>query len=896
MSLSRLLRNTVCIAIFCAFGILSRPTTGWGQNGYSLEANRVVIDSKEQWEQWQYASKTIQITEEGVKPTFFRKSTTIEVDGREESVTGVNAALNAIELGGGALGAGSNSGGVTNVMDGDLNTYWEPDLSDPLQDWWMQIDLGRTVAATKIVLKFVEEDLGDPFLQFKVTTSQGEKTVGPPIYRTRYTTKQPNKTLRVVEVDLTKQLPTKWPTATGDFKGDVINFVGVGITDSDFGKARQVSQADYENLSADLQGDVDYYRRDSAGNERLLRGGKDAWDALQGSEKQGNVLYHKREIPRLAEIEVWGIGDNVGIGVIDRGGKVNSVDNNGAEPAVVDGDYFGEVLYWPAVGGYNPNLIPPSSPTDIERQLFVDLGGMFFLDNIRILQMNAWSSWTSPFPEYRLLLSDGSTNAGGKLAWTIVGAAKKLNVSRYSTSERYNNFEFPLTKAKYFAFMYRMWPNDGSAEFRADSFALSEIQFFGEGYMPKTLLSSVFEGSEPFIELGRTPQNLSSIEWEADLDLGSSLILQTRTGNTVVTQTHYYKKNGEAYPGTEEEAAEAHASDKEFFGANSVGPIVAQSVPGSDWSGWSQPYVVSGQQISSPSPRKYVAVRAVLETEDPNAAATLRSVQLNFVNPVAGTIVGEVLPARLEDIGRTQNLSYFVRSTFESSSRGFDEILIKAPDGVDMTLQQVNVSVTGKEDAMYTSGSSGFEVVMNESDSLWVRLPEPIKNTNGSALIELQFSATIFGYNTFFIGSIRHSEFEDSWQRVDDGDANGVSDSETTVILALERGSLLGDIQADAVFSPNGDGINDKLEVNFSLMRVGVSAPVKVEIYDLSGRSVNRLSDEAIDAGRHSVSWTGADRSGVTVSPGIYVLRIDLEVDSKSSKNTSVSRLVHVVY
>ena len=106
----------------------------------------------------------------------------------------------------------------------------------------------------------------------------------------------------------------------------------------------------------------------------------------------------------------------------------------------------------------------------------------------------------------------------------------------------------------------------------------------------------------------------------------------------------------------------------------------------------------------------------------------------------------------------------------------------------------------------------------------------------------------------------------------------------------------MGDIEVDAVFSPNGDGINDELEVNFSLMRVGVSAPVKVEIYDLSGRSVNRLSDEAIDAGRHSVSWTGADRSGVTVSPGIYVLSVDLDVDSKSSKNTSVSRLVHVVY
>ena len=125
------------------------------------------------------------------------------------------------------------------------------------------------------------------------------------------------------------------------------------------------------------------------------------------------------------------------------------------------------------------------------------------------------------------------------------------------------------------------------------------------------------------------------------------------------------------------------------------------------------------------------------------------------------------------------------------------------------------MSVTGKEDAVYTSGSSGFEVMMNESDSLWVRLPEPIKDTNGSALIELQFSATIFGYNTFFIGSTRHSEFEDSWQRVDAGDATGVSDSATTVILALERGSRLGAIGADAVCSAHVAAILDNIEAQF---------------------------------------------------------------------------------
>ena len=66
-----------------------------------------------------------------------------------------------------------------------------------------------------------------------------------------------------------------------------------------------------------------------------------------------------------------------------------------------------------------------------------------------------------------------------------------------------------------------------------------------------------------------------------------------------------------------------------------------------------------------------------------------------------------------------------------------------------MKLKQVSVAVTGQDAVTYTAGSEGFEVVM-ETDSLWVRLPAAIKTTSGSALVELQFEATIFGFNTFF--------------------------------------------------------------------------------------------------------------------------------------------------
>ena len=86
------------------------------------------------------------------------------------------------------------------------------------------------------------------------------------------------------------------------------------------------------------------------------------------------------------------------------------------------------------------------------------------------------------------------------------------------------------------------------------------------------------------------------------------------------------------------------------------------------------------------------------------------------------------------------------------------------------------------------------------------------------------------------------------------------------------------------------------MAVDFSLLRVGTAAPLQVRIYDLSGRLLRQLRNESISLGRHTVIWTGVDDTGSLVPPGIYLLKIDIDVDSMARKNTSVNRLVHVTY
>ena len=85
-----------------------------------------------------------------------------------------------------------------------------------------------------------------------------------------------------------------------------------------------------------------------------------------------------------------------------------------------------------------------------------------------------------------------------------------------------------------------------------------------------------------------------------------------------------------------------------------------ETVPGSGWSGWSETYVRSGDRFRSPSPRKYIMIRATFLTDDPFRFATLRSVRLNFLagDPVATSVIGEVTPSRLDSIGIKQELSF----------------------------------------------------------------------------------------------------------------------------------------------------------------------------------------------------------------------------------------------
>ena len=70
------------------------------------------------------------------------------------------------------------------------------------------------------------------------------------------------------------------------------------------------------------RGDVLYFRRESTGVEREVAPAE--YEAIREARFKGPIRYYRSERPRLAEVEVWAVGENIGLGWKERGGSLEA--------------------------------------------------------------------------------------------------------------------------------------------------------------------------------------------------------------------------------------------------------------------------------------------------------------------------------------------------------------------------------------------------------------------------------------------------------------------------------------------------------------------------------------------------------------------------------------------
>ena len=455
------------------------PIVAWAQ-GYRLEPDQLII-SESDWPGWNFPAGSVDFSDEGVRPHFVRRQ--------------INAALNAAafsreDVTGGIRRAGTNFDGAAQIMDGREETYWEPELDAPLRDWWVEVDLGRVVWAEKVVVKFVAEGVGDPFLQFKVLTSNGDEAFQGSQsldYRVAGRSEGLNKTQRVFEYALR---PAK--LADPGLRGDLVQYVQVVATASAGRRGAEVSASGWEGLPESDRGDVLYFRRESTGLEREVSEAEYA--AIREDRFKGPVRYYRSERPRLAEVEVWTVGENISLGWKERGGSIEAFGGVGGQSNIIDGDYttaWNAEVSFSGVGG--------AQVKNRDRNLLFDLGTWYWVDRTFIVYGN------NIFPNYILSLSDGSLAPDGSRVFTSVvargrddvtlGREAQASTGSLPTDTVMQANAFPPIKGRYFKFDYRLI-NVGRVAWGAD---IRQLLLYGFGFLPQVTLQT------PAIELGAAP-------------------------------------------------------------------------------------------------------------------------------------------------------------------------------------------------------------------------------------------------------------------------------------------------------------------------------------------------------------------------------------------------------
>ena len=738
------------------------------QQGYDIDDDRIVVAGRH-WEHWKKPEHLTTIDPSGaVRPRHLRSIYNILADpsiarpvvitNKAPRILNVDSTLKVDVLGqpiqnaqkkfvydylvrAGISRAGSNVELAARIIDGDPTTFWEPDPRDPIEQWWVEVDLGRAVPVEGISVRFVEEGLGDPFLKyllllapnqtlsrnddrkvnfelfvphegpnieqrtffFESAAATGGATLAAPV--------NPGLTVPTGGISSVKRL--RQISADPAWTGKIIETIRIVITDTRGGRAEQIDQAAWEALPARERGDIVHFVRDFAGREEPVDAA--TYEGL-AEERRGRREFYRRELPRLAEVEAWGWGDNIGLGLVEGGGTLALTSAGKTPTPAFDGDIG---------SNYSHATQDPLNPG--ANVLTIDMGGTVWLDQVRVIGGNIRG--------YQMRSSTGERDAQGKLRWRAITPPERVTNVDNGFFGYLNDVQDPVRKVR-FLDLLTLANFIGDTENRSDRFwsRFSELMLFAEGVPAEVELASNLIELPGLVTLGR-------IHWEATTPPGTKVEIRTRTGSQLIQQVRFYDSNG-----IEKTAAE-HKKLLAFL----KGPIDTSFAIGPGWSAWSQQYQRSGDPVASPSLRRFLQIQARLLSEDRAVGPALQSISVELHTPVALGLRAEVWPHEAQ-VGVLDTFEVFVQPQFLERpaairSLGFDEMLISADPGLDMQLIDVAIGTedqfaAGAPQSLLDLASTSGHIL--QGDSLLVRLPE-VARSDAETLPQLYFRTAADG-------------------------------------------------------------------------------------------------------------------------------------------------------
>ena len=343
-----------------------------------------------------------------------------------------------------------------------------------------------------------------------------------------------------------------------------------------------------------------------------------------------------------------------------------------------------------------------------------------------------------------------------------------------------------------------------------------------------------------------------------------------------------------------------------------------------NWSGWSPPYSASGivgqdllpidgagVPISSPGPRRYFQFSIDFFSDDFESAAVVGGLAFDAISPpFAQELIAEISP-RSAAVGKNTRFLYAVLNKSSGQQRGFDAFEIETPLRVE-SIGRVRIQrPSGEVQEADFSGASlanlpqaSNSIAIDEVHDDRFVISFPLIEEDGTVL-EVEFDNGVLRFGTTFVGRAFNRSVETTiGQGVVAGNAadlslSGFADSDLqpvgtpiadnlSVAVPISK-ELLANVAVNSpVFTPNGDGANDRVLIQYDITNIARPSPVKVSIFDLSGRLVRALVNSEAISGRFAQPWDGRDDDGVSVPPGHYAFSVSLQAGTGQVRKIGV--------
>lgn len=562
-------------------------------------------------------------------------------------------------------------------------------------------------------------------------------------------------------------------------------------------------------------------------------------------------------------------GENLSTGIRTRGGSIHAIVEERGEKVVVDLPALESLVDGDEGTAFNPDEVGVPRQVDI----YIDLGGIFRLSRVRLFP-RLDSQHRLFFPSsFSLVLQEGSddqyaqlfegifsrTGPPTTLALILLGDGPYISLLYFSPSSPNNRsvVDWPGTRqisgvrqARYVRLQTLLnlpWE-------------LAELELYSDGTVPEgEFVSRPLEGKGNPV-WGR-------VQYEGGDLAKLPLVLQTRTGPDGDPVHYFLIDLGEREIPVSREAWMSAISEK-------------RSRPNPEWSAWQS---VEEGVVRSPSPNRFIQFR--LRVLDPGVKVESLAFEYD-TRPLAHALWAEVTPLAVE-AGQETTFILSAMIANQGTDTGFRYLQVLTPAqlvGVD------SVRVNGQPITYTVTQNPGQGITLN----LWERLRQD------ESLFQVYFRARVFADGTPFNlraldRRLSEAEEDTAYQYASEADVDPLSLGASLVVrLNSVTNPLLTSLQPRyTAFTPNGDGVNDLFVVEYSVLKLTRPAPVYFEIFDLSGLRVRQGYIGADLSGQYTRIWDGRDDQGLTVGPGLYLYRIQVQSDAGT---TSRQGVVNVVY